>query len=109
MRQTETQKNWNNYYGYDKPRKSNRVNIIIFIVAFLLFFPFDIKTINVLGSETTLYKATLYSVIRTEAVGLVKTKFCFFPSNLDANNNFDTLSNAFDSLNDNLNDLFNLK
>lgn len=79
--------------------------ILVLVVALLLLFPFDVKTMNALGTKTTLYKAALCSVIRSEALGLVKTKFYFFPSNLDANNNFETLSNSFKDLNDLFNEV----
>lgn len=110
MKQTETQKNWNNYYGQNKPYRSNRRNIIIIIIIVcLLLFPFSVETVNILGVEITLYKAVLYSVIRAESAGFVKTDFCFFPSNFDVNSNFKTLTNGLDGLNDTFKDLFNMK
>ena len=61
-------------------------------LLFFLFLPLDIEKSNVFGCETTIYKAVLYSVVHIEVMDIHRTKFYFFPANLDANNNFDTFN-----------------
>lgn len=81
--------------------------IIIFCIIASLLIPFNIDNISISGSDIKLYKAGLYTVARINVLGLTKTKVYFFPSNIDANNNFKVMTDKLGDIGDSLNGLFN--
>lgn len=78
---------------------------VILIIVVLLLIPFGTDSVNVYGCEITAHKAALYTIVRIEAFGFTRTKICFFPSNLDANNNLAAFVKTSDNFNNTLKDL----
>lgn len=80
---------------------------IILVIFILLLIPFNINEISVSSDcNVTLYQAALYTVVRANIYGLARTKFYFFPSNLDANNNYNFVVNTLNDVGNTINNLF---
>ena len=89
---------------------SNRKKVILrfaCLVLILFCIPFNINKSTLFGSETTIYKAVLYSVVRVDVMGLKRTKVYFFPSNFDANNNFEVVADYSTEINDHFSNFAN--
>lgn len=85
--------------------KTKRRIITILLILLFLLIPFSSSSANVYGCEITVYKAVLYTVVRIEVFGFVDTEFYFFPSNIDANQNFKATKDTFGDINESLYDI----
>lgn len=70
----------------------------VFVVAFMLLFPFHTKRVDLGVGEVSLYRAAIYSVVKVDVFGYSRTKLYLIPSNFEANHNFNMLTQTANSL-----------